>query len=141
MLIKQYLLGPMANFIYIILDESSSKVAIVDPAWEVPFLIDELERNQWELEKILLTHGHNDHVNGLDELLAYKDVPVYLSQDEAPFYTPKVALERLSDGDQVSVGSLKLSVLSTPGHSPNSGCPAVLAWSCRKSFRSCKLTS
>ena len=79
MLIKQYLLGPMANFIYIIVDESTSKAAVVDPAWEVSFLVDELEKNQWELEKVLLTHGHNDHVNGIEELLAYKEVTVYLS--------------------------------------------------------------
>ena len=122
MIVHQHLLGPMANFIYFLLDPQTSKIAVVDPAWDVPFICHQIKENGWELDKILLTHGHNDHTNGLDELLSSYGVPVYLSSYELPMYTPTVSLERFNDADSISIGSESVTVIHTPGHTPGSVC-------------------
>ena len=126
--VEQFLLGPMANLIHILIDPKTSKVAVVDPAWEVPFIIEKLKENKWTLDKILLTHGHYDHTNGVEELLAYLKVPVYLSKiDEtylAPplFLIPPISFIELKDGDSIEIGNSTVSVLHMPGHSPGLMC-------------------
>lgn len=128
MKVHQYLLGPMDNFIYILEDEATQKVAVVDPAWEVPTLVNEIQTHGWTLDQILLTHAHHDHTNGVEELVAFSDVPVRLFHNEinynvAPvFNIPNVPLLALHDGDNVALGNSNLRVHHTPGHSPGSVC-------------------
>ena len=57
-------LGPMANFVYIIADPATRKAAVVDPAWDIKRIIDYTEGKGYDIEKILITHYHQDHLGG-----------------------------------------------------------------------------
>lgn len=125
--IHQYKLGNYANFVYILADSATGEAAVVDPAWDVPFLLAECERLGYTLTKIILTHGHMDHIEGVPAMLeAHPELPVYLSVHETnPRYRPDVPrLLDIADGDEVAVGQVRLRAIHTPGHSP--GCTSFL---------------
>lgn len=124
--IRQLEIGPLANFIYFIGDESAREIAVVDPAWNVPFLRDEAKKLGLKITSVFLTHGHPDHVNGLAELLTTHDVPVYISEAEAPFYKPKCKnLIEVKDRAKLKVGNVEFECILAPGHTP--GCQCFLS--------------
>ena len=57
-------IGPMANFVYLVGDPTARKLAVVDPAWDVGAICDLAEREGYEIDKILITHYHPDHLGG-----------------------------------------------------------------------------
>ena len=122
MYFKQLELGSMNNFIYIIGCEATKKAAIVDPGWESQRVLNTLITEGYTLDKVLLTHGHYDHVNDLETVLNHKLVPVYLSVNESDMYTPNVSLTRTNDGDIISIGDISVKCIFTPGHTPGGQC-------------------
>jgi hydroxyacylglutathione hydrolase len=115
--------GPMQNYVYLLSDRSSRDAMVVDPAWNIPLIHKKADENQLTIKAILLTHGHYDHCDGVKELLNQCDVPVYLSEKEAPFYTPDCAqLERTKDHQKIRVGNISVECLHTPGHTPGCQC-------------------
>lgn len=122
-LIHQVGIGPADNFIYFIGDPDTRKMAIVDPAWDVPQICQIAEELGYTISAIWLTHGHGDHINGVAELLERFPVPVYISKHEASQYRPEVAgMLELEDGDTLTLGNLTFDVMHTPGHSPGGQC-------------------
>ena len=98
-------------------------------------LISYIKENNLNLKSILITHGHFDHIIGTDEVLEYKEVPVYVgSEDEKFFYdhrlslsywidmeyklNEKYKLNKINDGDIV----FDFLCISTPGHTKGSTC-------------------
>ncbi len=115
----------MANFLYFLGDKHVREIAIVDPAWDVGYLCAEAERNNYTVTMILLTHGHPDHVNGLNEILSRYDVPAYISGHEAPFLMPEHKnIIPVEDGHKIKIGTIEIKCLLTPGHTP--GCQLFL---------------
>ncbi len=126
LLIRQYEIGPLNNFLYLLGDPQTKEMAIVDPAWDVDFLVREAKRLGYKITKAFLTHGHPDHVNGLDELLSMHQVPVFISKFEYPPLRPRVqGLVDVTQEEKLSVGKISFDVLHTPGHTP--GCQCFLA--------------
>ena len=66
MIIKQFVSGQLENNTYLILDEQSKKGVIIDATTLLPDLID--SANGYDIEYILLTHGHFDHIGGVKKL-------------------------------------------------------------------------
>lgn len=116
-------LGPMDNFIYIIQDLSSNKAAIVDPAWAVSDIIAFVNAHHLHITDILLTHTHDDHMNGVYDLLKTYDVPVHLLQAEFDFWGKQSeAFVTHQDNDMLQLGQTHIKMLHTPGHTPGSVC-------------------
>lgn len=117
----------MANFSYIIADHATAKAAVIDPAWEVGKIITLLEQQQLTLDKVLLTHSHYDHINGLDELFMHSaKVPLYLSRQEADFWqVGHASAVTLVQDAQIELGNTSIEMLHTPGHTPGSVCYKV----------------
>ena len=116
-------LGPMENFIYLIEDHASGNAAIVDPAWDVPELL------QWAADKgvkitdILLTHCHHDHINGVQEMVDHTDAQVHLLKAENSFWQPGfMKTTTHHGGDHIKIGNTEIDILHTPGHSVGSAC-------------------
>ncbi len=124
--LRQLLLGPMENFVYLLGAAGAKDVAVVDPAWDV----DAIERAASEDGKTIacavVSHCHFDHVNGVPELLRRRDIPVYAQKEELEF-SPELrafgdAVKAANPGDEIPVGPLKIKALHTPGHTPGSQC-------------------
>ena len=121
---------------YIVSDEKSGKCAVIDPASHGIAL--EVERLGLQPEFVLLTHGHFDHIGGTDEFLEKYNVPLYVHEDDAELLTDgyknasslligeavTVSAEpkTLKDGDALSLGSLEIGVVHTPGHTRGCVC-------------------
>ncbi|MFW7381613.1 MAG: hydroxyacylglutathione hydrolase [Oligoflexus sp.] len=106
------------NYIYLIKDQSTARVAVVDPAEAGP-VIRLLEQLDWQLDYILNTHHHYDHVGGNMELKRYYSCHII---------GPKADEQRipgidqaLSDGEWGSVGQAKFQFFDTPGHTRGHG--------------------
>ena len=122
-IIKQYEIGLLNNFLYLLGDEATREMAVIDPAWDVPFLLAQAQKLGFKVTKVFLTHAHPDHVNGPEELLSTHDVPVYISRHEAPFLRKNLKnLIDVNNKDKLTLGSTTFDVLHTPGHTPGCQC-------------------
>jgi glyoxylase-like metal-dependent hydrolase (beta-lactamase superfamily II) len=134
--LRQAQIGPMANYVYILGDPASRKAAVVDPAWDTNAICDFVEKEGYEIDKILITHYHQDHlgghmmgqsVEGSAEMLKRVKAKVYVNKHEAEG-TKRVAglsdsdLVRVDAGDVFKVGDVEVKFLHTPGHTPGSQC-------------------
>ena len=126
LLIQQYEMGPLNNFLYLLGDPETKEMAIVDPAWDVEYLCREAKQMGYKISSVFLTHAHPDHVNGLDKLLSIHPVPVFISKDEYPPLRPHVhGLIDVTSKDKLQIGKISFDILHTPGHTP--GCLCFLA--------------
>jgi glyoxylase-like metal-dependent hydrolase (beta-lactamase superfamily II) len=134
--LRQAQIGPMANYVYILGDPVSRKAAVVDPAWDTNAICDFVEKEGYEIDKILITHYHQDHlgghmmgqsIEGSAEMLTRVKAKVYVNRHEAEG-TKRVAglsdsdLVKVDAGDVFKVGDIDLKFLHTPGHTPGSQC-------------------
>lgn len=112
-------------------DTADNAAAIVDPGGSADQILAKIKQNNLDVKMILLTHGHFDHVMGVQDILAaYPDLPVYITETDYPeardggqfgYSMGEVASVRFYDeGDTVELGNLKIDVLRTPGHTPGS---------------------
>ena len=134
--LKQIKLGPMENFVYLIGSKSTREVSVVDPAWDIQFLLDHIEQKGMVLSSILVTHYHPDHIGGgfgghsiegVAELMAKNPVRIYVNRNEAEGVkkvtgVSDVDLVKVDSGDHLKIGENDLEFLHTPGHTPGSQC-------------------
>jgi hydroxyacylglutathione hydrolase len=116
MILKQYYLGCLAHASYLIADPHSGEAAVVDPQRDIEQYLDDASRLGCRIAHVFLTHFHADFIAGHLELRDREQATIYLGARavaEYPF-TP------LGDGDEVRLGRVRLVVLETPGHSPES---------------------
>ncbi|MHB8419845.1 MAG: MBL fold metallo-hydrolase [Myxococcales bacterium] len=128
--------GQMANFIYLVGDRDSRECVVVDPAWDVPAILDRVDRDGMKLTGALVTHFHPDHVGGaffgasiqgLPDLAAKRPVPVYANKEEVDGLCLVTGLsptdfKAVESGDSVKVGGVPIQFIHTPGHTPGSQC-------------------
>lgn len=124
MKMRQFKVGPMENFSYLVWDEDTRDAAVIDPAWQPEAIAEFIKAEGLRLHCVLLTHAHPDHVNAVSFFTASdKDLPVYLHEaDYFMFENRPPLLRTVADGEQVQAGALKIGVLHTPGHTPGSVC-------------------
>jgi glyoxylase-like metal-dependent hydrolase (beta-lactamase superfamily II) len=125
----------MLNFVYLIGDRETGEAVAVDPAYAPGDVLDLLEADGMRLTGVLATHYHPDHVGGdmmgfslagVAELLDRVEVPVHVHRDEAHYVTAVTgvadALALHNSGDVLTVGSVSIELVHTPGHTPGSQC-------------------
>lgn len=130
-------LGILSANCYVIETESGSAAA-VDIGGEYGKLKAFLEEHSLTLKKILLTHGHHDHMGGAAEAAADTGAEVYIHKYDADMlkssrlsladaigggaFAPVARFTELSDGDTVTLDELEFQTIHTPGHTKGSVC-------------------
>jgi hydroxyacylglutathione hydrolase len=117
--IEKLELGPYGTNAYVLICRGTGESLVVDAPGEAPKLLEALSGTTPRY--ILITHNHMDHTGALAELKSALGVPVAAHADDAG-RLPAAADKLLNDGDGISCGDIKLSVLHTPGHTPGSLC-------------------
>lgn len=130
-------LGQLGVNCYILTD--NGEAAVIDPGAECDKIIQHIEKSGCTLKKILLTHGHFDHIGAVSELAQKTETPVYvhsgdgkmltdnscnlsfLTGEQVKPYTPDVFLD---DIKEIELGETVIKVFHTPGHSE--GCVSFL---------------
>jgi glyoxylase-like metal-dependent hydrolase (beta-lactamase superfamily II) len=109
--------GPMDNNAYFVRCSTTGDVLLIDAANEPDRLIHTLGDDR--LKRIVTTHRHFDHWQGLPEMVAAFGTPVAAHSEDAP-ELPVTVTDLLEDGSQVKIGDCELSVIHLVGHTPGS---------------------
>jgi glyoxylase-like metal-dependent hydrolase (beta-lactamase superfamily II) len=131
-MIKKFVVGGLETNCYIFADLDNKETTLIDPGSDgEDVIMSELEKNNLKLKCIINTHGHGDHISSNGKFKA----PIYIHKLDADFlknpglnlsaafgFTIKSppASRLLEEGDLIEVGSFKLKVIHTPGHTPGS---------------------
>ena len=125
---------------YILIDEETKKCAVVDPGGASDKILNYIKRNSLELEYILLTHGHGDHIGAVNTIKSKTNAKVVAHNDEQELlnnnrknlsYSMHCGPQELDadiyvhDKDKLELGNLKLSFIHTPGHTKGCMCIRV----------------
>ena len=125
---------------YIIADEDSSKAAVIDPGADFEDINLVLEENGFDLEYIILTHAHGDHIGALNDLkLKYNPKIVIHYVEKEILENPDLNFSKqlgmkeifssadvlMHDKDELYLGDIKIKVIHTPGHTKGSMCLIV----------------
>jgi glyoxylase-like metal-dependent hydrolase (beta-lactamase superfamily II) len=116
----------------IVCADEGGPAVLIDPGGEIDRVLSVADEIGAKIEAILITHGHVDHIGGLNEAIAATGAPVWLHPDDEWLYdlsmmgveAPGVpsGATRIADGDVVEAAGMRFQVLHTPGHSPGHVC-------------------
>jgi hydroxyacylglutathione hydrolase len=131
--VRMFTVGPVQENCYLFNREGSSKALIVDPGEEAPKLLGAIEELGLELEGILLTHTHFDHVGAVAPVAKATGAEVWVPVIEKPVladimsYVPWAgfgpyeswdAEHTVAGGEKLELAGFEIDVIFTPGHSP-----------------------
>ena len=137
MILETLVVGPLAVNCYIVGDENTREGIVIDPGDDVRDIIGAIRKHQLKVVAIVNTHAHFDHVGALNEIRDFTSAPFMLHADEVQMLgsaqmsaamfglsidNPKPVDRLLREGDQIGAGSIVLTVLHTPGHTPGGIC-------------------
>jgi glyoxylase-like metal-dependent hydrolase (beta-lactamase superfamily II) len=131
--VRMFTVGPVAENTYILRRDDSKRALIVDPGEEAPKLLGAIEALGLELEGILITHTHFDHVGAVAPVATATGAEVWVPEIEkgvladimsfVPFpgfgpYESWDAEHTVAGGEKLELAGFEIDVIFTPGHSP-----------------------
>ena len=128
MLIKCFTVGSYETNCYIVSDEETLECAVIDPGADGSTILNYLEEARLTCRLILLTHGHFDHTGAVGTLMEETGAPLHMHAADNGvsvggnyyrFSAPE-GTRFYKDGDILVLGSLRFTVIETPGHTPGS---------------------
>ncbi|MEO1814192.1 MAG: MBL fold metallo-hydrolase [Acetobacterium sp.] len=130
-------LGQMGTNCYLIWDEKTLEAAVIDPGFEDQRINDIINENKLKVKYILLTHGHFDHLGGVNQLKQLTGAKVFIHENDADcLLDPRRNLsvlagmsmvlepadEFLKENETIALGEVVIRVIHTPGHSKGGIC-------------------
>lgn len=137
MQIKTYVAGPVQANNYLVIDENAKEAILIDCSDYIQEIVDYVKENALKVKYILLTHGHFDHVLGINRMKKALNTKVYVHEGDKEqvlhtrevmtmFGLPTDGVENpVIDGtlpDDLALGGQKIQVIETPGHTPGGVC-------------------
>mgnify|MGYP005749051271 FL=1 len=137
MKIEKFVLGPVGTNCYIVRNDDTMECFIVDMAACPPEFVSHIRNSGLTVKAVLLTHGHFDHIMGLDRFLEEFPVPVYACVAEKDVLESSqlnssagmlgqpytfTGARFVKDGDLLDVAGMKIQVIQTPGHTIGGCC-------------------
>ena len=134
--VKNFVIGMVGTNCYVVSHSVTKEAFVVDMAGASERLLEYIAEEGLKMKALLLTHGHFDHIMGIDWFLKHFSVPVYAHEKEkellenADFnastaygsaYTYTKA-QYVKDGEELNVAGIHLRVLYTPGHTAGGCC-------------------
>ena len=116
MYFEQFYLGCLAHASYLF--GSEGEAVVVDPQRDIEIYLEAAQKQHLQIRHIFETHLHADFVSGHKELAARTGATIYIGEAAGATF-PHVAV---GDGFELRVGKLRIDVLATPGHTPESIC-------------------
>ena len=116
MILKQYYLGCLAHASYLIADEETKAAVVVDPQRDIDQYLQDADELGLRIDHVLLTHYHADFVAGHVELAERAGASIGLGSAVKPEYDA----ELYDDGARIELGTVRIEVVHTPGHTPES---------------------
>lgn len=118
---------------FLVWRDGQDRAIAIDPGADAPAFLDRLDAEGLELEAVILTHAHVDHLEGVPAMVQETGAPVFLHESDRPLYDrardqgamfgmrvramPEIA-HALEDGQVLELATLRLHVKHVPGHSP-----------------------
>ncbi|HKL43561.1 MAG TPA: MBL fold metallo-hydrolase [Clostridia bacterium] len=132
-------IGTYQTNCYLVADEGSKEAFIIDPAGDLEQIKNLIDEKTYDLQYIILTHGHGDHIGAVEGLKEAYDAVLLIHEEDAEMLRDhqlnltfrmgeKIEIEAdqtFRDGETLMVGSLELKFIHTPGHSKGSSCILV----------------
>ncbi|MDR2180829.1 MAG: MBL fold metallo-hydrolase [Synergistaceae bacterium] len=133
---RRFPLGGLWTNGYLFFDDEGSAF-FVDPGGDVEEVLEYMKQRRLTLKAVLLTHGHLDHIAGIEKFVPMVKGEIYISPEDAPLlrHPPEEmqrvlgmecsgvdAFKTVTEGDVFSIGKLKIKVMATPGHTQGSVC-------------------
>jgi hydroxyacylglutathione hydrolase len=120
MIVKRFTVGWLSTNCYVVGCEETREAAVIDPGMdserEAEPIMDFIKQNRLHIKYIINTHGHPDHVAGNAIMKKATGAPILIHESNSENVQ---ADKKLHDGNILQVGTLKLVVLHTPGHTPD----------------------
>ena len=135
--VEQIKVGYMDIFCYIVSCPKTKEALIIDPGGDEDRLVERINREALDLKYIVNTHGHADHTCGNGKVKRLTGAGIVMhEEDDKIFNSPagQMMAEQMGfalsppadilvrDGDEITIGEVKLKVIHTPGHSPGGIC-------------------
>jgi hydroxyacylglutathione hydrolase len=134
--------GPIQCNCYILSDEASGQAFLIDPGAESNELVEYLKKKQFQLQAVLITHAHIDHIGGIESVQEVSNAPVYYHVGDKFLYEnvavqaehfkvtpaqlmatqPQVGEASLQDAQEFAFKGGSVKAIHTPGHTPGSIC-------------------
>ncbi|MDI3328790.1 MAG: MBL fold metallo-hydrolase [Alicyclobacillaceae bacterium] len=137
MLVERFVLNAMGTNCYVVAAREGGPAVVIDPAGPMEPVRSFLTRRGLKVEAIFQTHGHADHLLGLEELRRETGAPVYIHEGDAEMLTDpeknlsaflgspvvcRPAEHRWRGGEDFVAAGLRIRVIHTPGHTPGGVC-------------------
>lgn len=135
--IEQVKVGFMEVFCYIVSCTGTGQALVVDPAGDEDRIVERIRERDLDLKYIVNTHGHADHTCGNARVKQLTGARIIMHELDDTMFNSAAGRERaqqwgfapsppaditVTDGDEIAVGDVTLTVIHTPGHSPGGIC-------------------
>jgi hydroxyacylglutathione hydrolase len=117
MLVRQMKVGPMQNFVYLLVDDSSREAMVIDSGWETDEILVAVRKEKLEARFVVATHHHSDHTSTIWNMARALNAKVVAHKNSPIAHDVSV-----DGGDALPLGGVKVKVLYTPGHTEDSIC-------------------
>lgn len=136
MKIEKFSVGILGTNCYLVINEETREMVIIDPGGYPKKLAEHIKEEGMKPAAVLLTHGHFDHIMGIDPILEEYSIPVYVHEDDedamkdarlnqSRSYTAGYTFSDsnyVKDGEKLELAGFTFEVIHTPGHTKGGCC-------------------